>query len=91
MGQHNSTTPTTRSRWFEQLQKENANIQNDVNNKISDIKNSFKDYSQNIENTISKYSEDNHNTKLDANKFKEEMQQDLKSILMEIKAPLDLE
>ena len=52
---------------------------------------SFKDYSQNIENIIAKYSDDNYNTKLDANKFKEEMQQDLKSILMEIKAPLDLE
>lgn len=76
---------------FDLILKENIKIQTDYNLKIDNLKNTFDDYSKNIELAISKYSEDNHITKLEANKFKEEMQQDLKSILMEIKAPLDLE
>lgn len=76
---------------FEQLQKENINIQNDVNNKIADIKTSFKEYSNSVETTLTKFVDDNKKIKIEASKLKEEMQKDLKEILMEIKAPLDLD
>ena len=76
---------------FDQLQKENINIQNDVNNKIADIKTSFKEYSNSLETTITKFVDDNKKIKIEASKLKEEMQKDLKEILMEIKAPLDLD
>lgn len=76
---------------FEQLQKENINIQNEVNNKIADIKTSFKEYSNNVETTLTKFVDDNKKIKIEASKLKEEMQKDLKEILMEIKAPLDLD
>lgn len=76
---------------FEQLQKENINIQNDVNNKIADIKTSFKEYSNNVETTMTQFVDDNKKIKIESSKLKEEMQKDLKEILMEIKAPLDLD
>lgn len=76
---------------FEQLQKENINIQNDVSNKIADIKISFKEYSNSVETTLTKFIDDNKKIKIEASKLKEEMQNDLKEILMEIKAPLDLD
>ena len=76
---------------FEQLQKENINIQNDVSNKIADIKISFKEYSNSVETTLTKFIDDNKKMKIEASKLKEEMQNDLKEILMEIKAPLDLD
>ena len=76
---------------FEQLQSENLNIQKDVNEKVSEIKTSFKDYSQKIHETITKYSEDSHQSKLEANRLKENMQSELQNILKEIKAPLDLD
>jgi hypothetical protein len=76
---------------FEQLQKENINIQNDVNYKIADIKTSFKEYSNSVETTLTKFIDDNKKIKIEASKLKEEMQKDLKEILMEIKAPLDLD
>ena len=76
---------------FEQLQKENINIQNDMSNKIADIKISFKEYSNSVETTLTKFIDDNKKIKIEASKLKEEMQNDLKEILMEIKAPLDLD
>lgn len=76
---------------FEQLQKENINIQNDVSNKIADIKISFKEYSNSVETTLTKFIDDNKKIKIETSKLKEEMQNDLKEILMEIKAPLDLD
>ncbi len=76
---------------IELIINENKKNQKELNIETNLIKNSFKDYSKIIETTIIKYTEDNHDTKLDANKFKEEIQHNLKSILMEIKAPLDLD
>lgn len=76
---------------FEQLQKENINIQNDVSNKIADIKISFKEYSNSVDITLTKFIDDNKKIKIEASKLKEDMQNDLKEILMEIKAPLDLD
>ena len=76
---------------FEQLQNANIDIQKDVKEKISDIKTTFKDYSQKIQDALTKYSEDNHQSKLEANRLKEQMQIELKNILTEIKAPLDLD
>ncbi|RTY90997.1 hypothetical protein EKM01_08115 [Flavobacterium sp. RSP46] len=77
---------------FKVLLQEYIKIKDELNTETTLIKDSFKDYSQNIETTISKYSEDNYNTKLAANKFKEELEQDLKSILMGIKdAKLDVD
>ncbi len=76
---------------FEQLQKENSNIQKEVNDKISEIKTAFKDYSQKIQDTLTNYSKDSHQSKLEANKLKEQMQIELHNILKEIKAPLDLD
>lgn len=76
---------------FEQLQSENINIQKDVKEKVSDIKTTFKDYSQKVQDALTKYSEDSHQSKLEANRLKEQMQIELKNILTEIKAPLDLD
>lgn len=76
---------------FEQLRNENSNIQKDVNEKISDIKAAFKDYSQKTQDALTKFSEDTHQSKLEANKLKEQMQTELNNILKEIKAPLDLD
>ncbi len=76
---------------FEQLQSENINIQKDVKEKVSDIKTTFKDYSQKVQEALTKYSEDSHQSKLEANRLKEQMQIELKNILTEIKAPLDLD
>ena len=76
---------------FEQLQSENINIQKDVKEKVSDIMTTFKDYSQKVQEALIKYSEDSHQSKLEANRLKEQMQIELKNILTEIKAPLDLD
>jgi hypothetical protein len=76
---------------FEQLQSENSNIQKDVKEKISEIKTTFKDYSQKVQEALTKYSEDSHQSKLETNKLKEQIQKELKNILTEIKAPLDLD
>lgn len=76
---------------FELLQSENSNIQKDVKEKISEIKTTFKDYSQKIQEALTKYSEDNNQSKLETNQIKEQIKKELKNILTEIKAPLDLD
>lgn len=76
---------------FEQLQSENSNIQKDIIEKISEIKTTFEDYSRKVQETLSKYSESSHQSKLETNKIKEQIQKELKNILTEIKAPLDLD
>jgi hypothetical protein len=58
---------------------------------MSEIKITFKDYAQKVQETLSKYSEDNNQSKLETNKLKEQIQKELKNILIEIKAPLDLD
>jgi predicted nucleic acid-binding Zn-ribbon protein len=76
---------------FEQLQSENLNIQKDVKEKISEIETTFKDYSQKVQEALTKYTEDSKESKLETIKLKEQIQQELKNILTEIKAPLDLD
>jgi hypothetical protein len=76
---------------FEQLQSENSNIQKDIREKIFEIKTTFEDYSRKVQESLTKYSENSNQSKLETNKIKEEIQKQLKNILTEIKAPLDLD
>ena len=66
---------------FEELRKEIKLAQDQA----------FKEYSQKVQDVVTKYSEDSHQSKLEANRLKEQMQIELRNILTEIKAPLDLD
>ncbi len=76
---------------FEQLQNENSIIQKNVSDKISEINTAFKDYSQKIQDSLNKFTDDNNQTKLDSNMLNAKILAELKNIIQEIKAPLDLD
>jgi hypothetical protein len=76
---------------FEQLQNENLNIQKDVKEKVSEIQLAFKEYSRKVQETLTKYSDENLELKNSTNQIKEQIHKELKNILTEIKAPLDLD
>lgn len=65
-------------------------LTNENKNKVERIT-SFNELRQALTDFQTKYSEDSYQSKLEANKLKEQMQIDLQNILKEIKAPLDLD
>ena len=90
-----SETSSHQNEKFEILGKEIKTAQDEANSKINNnfeqLQTAFKDYSLKVQEALTKYSEENIELKKATNQIKEQIQKELKSILTEIKAPLDLD
>jgi hypothetical protein len=76
---------------LEKLFSENISSNKELKEKISLINTAFDEYAKKVQATLAKYSEENIEAKKSANLLKEQIQKELTSLLIEIKAPLDLD
>lgn len=90
-----SETISHQNEKFDFLGKEFKTLQNEansnINNNFEQLQTAFRDYSLKVQEALTKYSEDNIELKNSTNQIKEQIQKELKNILIEIKAPLDLD
>ncbi len=88
-------TSSQQNEKFETVWKEIKTAQDDANSKINNnfeqLQTAFKEYSLKVQESLTKYSEENIELKKVTNQIKEQIQKELKNILIEIKAPLDLD
>jgi hypothetical protein len=80
---------------LEILGREIKTAQDEANSKNSNnfeqLQTAFKDYSLKVQEALTKYSDEHIELKKSTNQIKEQIQKELKNILTEIKAPLDLD
>lgn len=69
--------------------QDEANSKN--SNNFEQLQTAFKDYSLKVQEALTKYSDEHIELKKSTNQIKEQIQKELKNILTEIKAPLDLD
>jgi len=90
-----SETSSHQNEKFEILGKEIKTAQDEANSKVNNnfeqLQAAFKDYSLKVQEALTKYSEEHIELKKATNQIKEQIQKELKNILTEIKAPLDLD
>lgn len=88
-------TSSKQNEKFEALAKNIMKAHDEANSKINNnfelLQTAFKDYSQKVQEALTKYSDENIESKKATNQIKDQIQKELKNILTEIKAPLDLD